>query len=234
MNRALVFPLAAAIVALPLALAACGGDEETTTTTTTPTEPSGTTDAGGQAAAEDGGSAFIDTTTGDPLGLEPDSRRGTSPRPVEIRDLAEAAGAAGCELRRDAPDEGNEHIPKSETPRYRTTPPTSGPHDATPLADGAYLETPEERFWVHSLEHGRVVIQYHPDLAEEDQLTLKGAFDEDPDGVILIPNPDMPYEVAATAWTRGLGCETFGPEMLDAVRDFRDELRGKGPERIPL
>jgi hypothetical protein len=234
-NRALAFPLAAAVVALPLALAACGGDEETTTTTTTTTtEPAGTTGAGGPAAAGDGGSAYIDKATGDPLGLEPDSRRGAAPPPIEISDLADAADAAGCELRLDAPDEGNKHIPSTVTPRYRTTPPTSGPHDATPLADGAYRETPEERFPVHSLEHGRVVIQYQPDLAEEDQLALKGVFDEDPEGMVLIPNPEMPYDVAATAWTNGLGCESYSPDVLDAVRDFRDEFRGKGPEKIPL
>ena len=52
--------------------------------------------------------------------------------------------------------------------------------------------------------------------------------------MVLIPYADMPYEVAATAWTQLLGCDAYGPESLDAIRDFRDEFRGKGPEEIPL
>jgi hypothetical protein len=220
-----------------LGLSACGGSGETTTATTTATTTttveSGTTGEGGAAAAA-GGSAFIDKTTGEHTGLAPDKRQGTTPPPPESTSLDQAAKAAGCELQLDLPDEGNQHIPASKTPDYDTEPPTSGPHDATPLADGAYLDAPEERFFVHSMEHGRVVIQYQPDLPEDDQLALKGILEEDPDGMILIPNPDMPYEVAATAWRNLLGCDAYDDGVLDAIRSFRDELRGKGPERIPL
>lgn len=102
-------------------------------------------------------------------------------------------------------------------------------------ADGAYAEYPEPINTVHSLEHGRVTIQYSPDLPEEDQLALKGLFDESPDGMLLLPNPEMPYVVAATAWTQLLGCESFeGRATLDAVRNLRDICRGSGPEPVPV
>ena len=42
------------------------------------------------------------------------------------------------------------------------------------------------------MEHGRIEIQYTPDLPEADQLALKGVFDEDPDGMLLFPNPECP------------------------------------------
>jgi hypothetical protein len=44
----------------------------------------------------------------------------------------------------------------------------------------------------------------------------------------------MPYEVAVTAWARLVGCDVFGEDVLDVVRDFRDEFRGNGPEPIPI
>ena len=68
---------------------------------------------------------------------------------------------------------------------------------------------PEPWYFVHSLEHGRIEIQYSPDLSEADQLALKGVFDESPDGMLLFPNSEMPYDVAVTAWTQLLGCPKY-------------------------
>ena len=53
-----------------------------------------------------------------------------------------------------------------------------------------------------------MIIHYSPDLPEEDQLAIKGVFEESPAGVILIPNPEMDAEVAVTAWTQLATCET--------------------------
>lgn len=53
--------------------------------------------------------------------------------------------------------------------------------------------------------------------------------------MLLFPNADMPYEVAATAWTRLLGCDRYqGRATLDAIRAFRDIYRGQGPEPVPI
>ena len=179
--------------------------------------------------------AHIDPASGSAAGLEPDGRKGTPTPPVDDGNLESAADAAGCDVQVDLRDEGNEHLsPGAPAPKYDTTPPTSGPHNPVPTADGAYLDTPDPTGVVHSLEHGRVAIQYSPDLTEEEQLVLKGVFDEDPKGMLLVPNPDMPYRVAVTAWTNLVGCSAFGERVLDVVRDFRDEFRGRGPERLPL
>ena len=228
--------LATAFAALAVTLGACGGDDETTTTSTSTTSTTTSTEAGTTGAEGACGpeQAFIDRASGEFSGLDLDCRPGTEPAAVETTDLEEAADAASCDLELDLPDEGNTHISPSKPTSYDTSPPTSGDHDQVPLADGAYAETPEERYFVHSMEHGRVLILYNPDLPEEDQLALKGAFEEDPDGMALFPYPDMPYDVAATAWTQLLGCDTYSPEALDAIREFRDEFRGKGPEAIPL
>ena len=90
-------------------------------------------------------------------------------------------------------------------------------------------------YTVHTLEHGRIKIQYSPDLSEDEQLELKGVFDEDPAGMLFFPNDEMPYEVAVTAWTQMIGCPTYeGAATLDAIRDFRDIYRGQGPEDVPI
>ncbi len=183
-----------------------------------------------------------------PDGIELDGREGTPPAAVGESDLAAAADAAGCDLQLGLPDDGNTHITDEDAADvdYGTNPPTSGDHYGNPsetasgaLADGAYLEYPPVGRLVHSMEHQRVEIQYSPDLSGEDQLALKGVFDADPAGVILFPNPDMPYEVAVAGWTNLMGCDGFdGNATLDAVQDFRDEFRGnrtvEGTEPIPI
>jgi hypothetical protein len=193
---------------------------------------------GGGGSGDFPEAAHIDTQQGfaPTFGVEPDGREGTAPPPIQQARLEVAAKQASCDLRLNLPDEGNNHLsPNEPTPKYDTNPPTSGDHDPQPQADGAFAEEPESRHFVHSIEHGRIEIQYSPDLPEEDQLALKGVFDEDSNGMLMFPNPDMPYEVAATAWTQLLGCKKYdGQATLDAIRDFRDTYRGQGPEPLPL
>jgi hypothetical protein len=182
--------------------------------------------------------AHIEVQSGSVNGFAPDGREGTPPPAVQQGDLEIAAREAGCELDLDLPDEGNTHLrPNQDPPNYETDPPTSGNHIVPPRqqADGAYSEYPDPVFTVHSLEHGRIALQYSPDLAEDEQLELKGLFDEDFDGMLLFPNPEMPFAVAATAWTQMIGCPTYeGQATLDALRAFRDTYRGQGPEPVPV
>jgi hypothetical protein len=150
---------------------------------------------------------------------------------VKVADLATAARQAGCDLRLHLKDEGHEHIPPTaQTPNYKTNPPTSGAHVEPPYqqADGAYSEMPAEIDFVHSLEHGRMEIQYAPDLAENDQLALKGLYDTMYGATLLFPNENMPYEVAATTWTNLIGCPAYkGAVTLDAIRDFGKATWGR-------
>jgi Protein of unknown function (DUF3105) len=224
-----------ATLVLVLGLAACGGDATSTSVaeTSTTEETTSTAVADSENVNTDFGTLTPDVSV--------DERDGTEPGTREAADLEAAADAAGCDLELDLPDEGNTHFDDpDEMPAYKTNPPTSGDHfadfdeaGAGAFADGAFLDTPPANRVVHSLEHGRVAIQYSPELPEEDQLALKGVFDEDRPGVLLFPNADMPYDVAVTAWTRMLGCKEYeGAATLDAVRLFRDEFRGKGPEAV--
>jgi hypothetical protein len=182
---------------------------------------------------EEGGDAHINlnTSIGSTNGVQPDDRLGTVPAAAKVTDLEAAAKAAGCKLELRLEDEGHEHIePTDPTPEYGTNPPTSGNHVVPPYqqADGAYAEMPKEIDIVHSLEHGRMEIQYAPDLPEDAQLELKGLFDTMYAATLLFPNDKMPYEVAATTWTNLLGCPTYkGQATLDAIRAFGKQTWSK-------
>jgi hypothetical protein len=187
--------------------------------------------SGGSSAS--GGEAHInlDLSFGSTNGVQPDERAGAPPAPAKVTDLKTAAKQAGCVLKLELKDEGHEHIPPgSPTPHYETNPPTSGAHVEPPYqqADGAYSEMPEEIDFVHSLEHGRMEIQYAPGLPEKAQLELKGLYDTMYGATLLFPNKKMPYQVAATTWTNLLGCPTYkGAATLDAIRAFGKETWGK-------
>jgi hypothetical protein len=195
--------------------------------------------AGGSGDGEDVGdlpdAAHIEVDSGFVHGFEGDGREGTPPSPIAQGDLEASAKAAGCELQLNLDDEGNTHLESpGDAPDYKSDPPTSGDHFAEQQADGAYAEFVDPVYWVHSLEHGRIVIQYSPDLPEKQQLELKGVFDQDPNGMLIFPNPEMKWEVAASAWTNLVGCRAYeGQATLDVLRNFRDIYRGNGPESFP-
>ena len=182
--------------------------------------------------------AYINEDVGQvPTGLEADGRAGTDPPEIETGVLADAAKLAGCQLQLDLEDQGNSHVGDAELSEveYETNPPTSGDHSESPLADGAYREYAPPGNYLHAMEHGRVVIHYSPDLSEQEQLAIKGVFDESPSGMILIPNPEMKADVAVSAWTQLATCDSFeGSPTLGLLRVFSDIYRGQGPEAVPL
>lgn len=177
------------------------------------------------------GESHINQASGSTNGIEPDERAGTAPPAAKVTSLKRAARLAGCKLELHLKDEGHAHIPPTApTPDYGTDPPTSGNHVEPPYqqADGAYVEMPGEIFIVHSLEHGRLQIQYSPELPEADQLELKGLYDTMYGGALLFPNEEMQYEVAATTWTNLLGCPRWkGATTIEAIRAFGKATWGR-------
>jgi uncharacterized protein DUF3105 len=188
------------------------------------------------ASKNDSGEAHIVQATGSTNGIQPDERSGTTPATAKVTNLQKAAKKADCDLRLNLPEEGHEHIPPTAaTPEYKTNPPTSGNHVEPPFqqADGAYKEMPQELDIVHSLEHGRMELQYSPDLSESAQLELIGLYDTMYGATLLFPNENMPYEVAATTWHNLIGCNEYkGAITLDAIRAFGAKTWGNGREPV--
>jgi hypothetical protein len=157
-------------------------------------------------------------------------------------DLRAAAQKAGC-VTKDFAGMSREHLqPGAPPPRYTSEPPTSGSHDAVPAEDGAYADAPAKVNLVHTLEHGRVIVWFKSSLPEDQRANLKALFDEDQYQLVLVPNAEMKPAVAATAWNKDpdpngtgrlLECPTYKPEIFDALRSFKDEHRGRGPEPVP-
>lgn len=158
--------------------------------------------------------------------------------PQETSDIQAAAKAAGCTLT-NAEFEGVGHEEKDFKPSdYKTNPPTSGSHFPDWYDDGVYEPgtTPNLGMLVHTLEHGRVNVQYKKGTPAADVAKLEAFMAEQNDGyhMLLYENATgMTEAVAATAWTQKLGCEKMNDKVFDALRTFRARYIDKGPEQVP-
>jgi hypothetical protein len=173
---------------------------------------------------------------------------GTVPA-AQVTDLPQAVRASGC-TETTSPSEGNSHLSNpGEKVKYKSNPPVTGDHYIEAPQEGAFGpgQSPPVEHLVHILEHGRVIFWYRPNAPAPVRANLKALYDEDPTQVALAPKPDMPFEVAASAWEGGdngrsgeegarghlLGCRRMNDRVYDALRAFRDRYRGRGPEYVP-
>ncbi|MBM3359743.1 MAG: DUF3105 domain-containing protein [Betaproteobacteria bacterium] len=148
----------------------------------------------------------------------------------EVATREPQAGAGGAARVERFESEGDAHVRPGQIVRYRTDPPTSGPHDPVATVPGFYdrVQAPEKL--VHALEHGNIVIYYdRPDPAVLDTLKEwarrhRGTWD----GVVVTPYPGLKRAVILTAWQHRLRLEEFDAAAADA---FMDQFRGRGPEK---
>jgi hypothetical protein len=161
---------------------------------------------------------------------------------VDNASLTNVARSAGC-VYKAFPDEGRDHSAKPLTAAdYKTNPPTSGTHNPNPAADGLYAagNEPPIANWVHTLEHGRVLLQYKPGTPANVVAQLTSLFNENVAGsgsgyhsVLMENNSKMPAQVAAVAWRHYMTCAKVTPKTISALRKFRTALIDKGPEIVP-
>jgi hypothetical protein len=186
------------------------------------------------AVAATGGGGSDEHEAGHLTGEQSYANAGSPPSQTET-DLFAAARASDCVLRNPV-IEGRTHVGPDTRVEYRTSPPTSGNHDPEPAGDGFYSDPVSDsdmRKFLHTMEHGRIIIQHDPSLAKQRIDQLGGLFNEDPYHMVLVPNRDMPYAVAATAWGHLIGCREVTNGTFDALRAFRDRYRDQGPEQVP-
>jgi hypothetical protein len=154
-------------------------------------------------------------------------------------DVKKAAELAKCEYNPKVPNEGAGHEEKDfKASDYKQNPPTSGNHFPQWYEDGIYGpgDTPELGKLVHTLEHGRIDIQYKPGTPATTVAQLETLYNEMDGGhhLLLFENTTgMAAQVAATAWDASLTCATMNPQVFDAIRTFRAEHIDKGPEVVP-
>lgn len=132
--------------------------------------------------------------------------------------------------------EGQTHVPEGTTVAYANNPPSSGDHWAAPLPYGKFRDPQPRERWVHSLEHGGVVLLYNcPEGCDADRDRLErlhDATERDETGrrrVIVVPDPKMPPRFAAVAWQWVLALETVDEEQ---IRCFIAAHKGRAPENL--
>ena len=158
--------------------------------------------------------------------------------PQQTSDYEAAAKAAGCTLA-NPEFESATHEEKDFKPSdYKTNPPTSGNHNPDWYDDGVYEPgtTPRLGMLVHTLEHGRIDIQYKPGTPAKTVDRLEALVNEMHEGyhLLLFQNTTgMEPAVAATAWTHSLTCPRMNDKVFDAIRTFRARYIDKGPETVP-
>jgi hypothetical protein len=103
---------------------------------------------------------------------------------------------------------------------YNRQPPTNGDHAPVWQNCGFYGEPIQDRYAVHSLDHGVVWITYRPDLppGQVDELRAYG----DEDYVIVSPYPGQDAPVILTSWRVQLKLDGAGDPRL---RKFVDQFR---------
>jgi hypothetical protein len=110
---------------------------------------------------------------------------------------------------------------------YSTNPPTSGPHNPSPLPWDIYDTPQDDESIVHSLEHGGVIVSYHPSLAPAVVARLRALVELYPEEVILAPRPANDVPIALTSWGR---LQKFAEYDEPAIQNFIDRNRAHGPE----
>jgi hypothetical protein len=126
--------------------------------------------------------------------------------------LAEVVRRGGCELTEFDTDP-------------HSNPPVSGRVDERVFArDGSYVRrrAPSTLAATHALLHGRVVVQYRPQLPASQINRLDRFVRRAPAGALLFQNESgMPEPLAATAYLTLMTCPRVDARTLGALRAFR-------------
>lgn len=111
---------------------------------------------------------------------------------------------------------------------YDEIPPVSGQHAPSAAACGIHGEQIPDEQYVHSLEHGAVAVFYDPQQVDEQTITgiedLAGSYDGE---TISAPYEGMDQPIYVTSWGERMALGSLDEE---AVREYIDTFRGKGPE----
>lgn len=143
------------------------------------------------------------------------------------------------------PSEGEGHVDEGTELTYKHYPPSSGKHFNTPQPAGIYREEVPEGKFLHSLEHGYVVVLLKcpdgcPDLYEKfTELYNSGDLKKSQFGnvkFIVTPyskpfsNPADEAPITLLAWNHELMLKEFD---RDKIIRFYERYVDKGPELVP-
>lgn len=126
------------------------------------------------------------------------------------------------------------HVALPAAITYTDSPPTFGTHRPDWAKWGAYQFVAPQN-WIHNLEHGGIVLLYHPCTPPAVVAQLRAwAYDHPPDDGgplrwVLTPYPGLPHPIMAVTWGWRYGAACVRPDELDA---FLAAHYRKAPEDI--
>jgi Protein of unknown function (DUF3105) len=175
---------------------------------------------------------------GDGSGSQPETPSNVTLPEQRIGDVQQAAEAAGCRLTHPEIEGSTHENRQFSASDYKTNPPTSGNHFPEWYEDGVYEpgDVPELGMLVHTLEHGRINVQYKPGTPQRTIDQLEALLAEQSDGyhMLLYENPTgMDAQVAATMWGHSVTCPQTNDRVFDVLRTFRASYIDQGPEDVP-
>jgi hypothetical protein len=171
--------------------------------------------------------------------------------------IAATMKAGGCTLTTSKAAPSAQHIAKvTDKVTYTTYPPVSGRHYFTPAIWGNYTQAVDPRQAVHNQEHGGIDIWVGPGVSSSERQQISDFYDSSPNAILVTPiantTPGITYpahkapgsKIYLTAWTTQIenGNPVNGKNVIvtcphfdeQAFTAFRDQFRGKGPERFPV
>lgn len=152
------------------------------------------------------------------------------PTPGPTLNIAQGIGTV-------VPDEGNAHVSQRTPITYTTYPPSSGTHypDTAPY-QFFDKEVPEGNF-VHSMEHGGIVLYYRPDVSDDVKQQLKDLYTKLPIDkynmvkIVIVPyTKGMTTPLAIAAWDHLLLMKEYN---FNEIQAFYRSWVDKGPESVP-
>ena len=203
--------------------AACGGETSGGSSQGSSNEAQKEAASGTPAAEATRAGGAEETTVGEAAEL---SEAKVSPE--EIQNMLPADGKQPDRARPlpEDPPEGIEVYPATTNKltegriEYDRSPPTNGQHDPLWQNCGAYERPINDRYVVHSLDHGVVWITHSPDLPVDEIETLRSYGDER--YVIVSPYPGQDAPVVATSWRVQLELDgADDPRLREFVDGFR-------------
>jgi Protein of unknown function (DUF3105) len=166
--------------------------------------------------------------------------------PVPVIDASvpdafvEPVDASACNAQVDFPPlMPSPHIQQGQSVVYNSNPPSSGPHYGSWANFREYAQPVDDRYLVHSLEHGAVLIAYKCEGAACAPLlaglrAVRDSIPADPTcdpslrvRVILAPRPENDVPVEASAWGATYRADCLDPASL---RQFVIDRYAKAPE----
>jgi len=134
------------------------------------------------------------------------------------------------------PDEGYDHVPFGTVIQYRAHPPASGPHYPAPAPAGVYPCGLAPGYWIHSLEHGYIVLVYRPPVSQAMLAEFQEMAKDFPKSkfgnvkLVVAPYQDMLHNFAVLSWDWRFWIDTLDrAQVLTFYRAHVD----RGREDLP-